>query len=63
MQVNSIEINARERHNEIILLRPIAEMPCATVFLSKRKERKLQYQWYHNFRSYLAEKQGIEPKE
>ena len=22
-------------------------------FLIKRKERKLQYQWYHNFRSYL----------
>lgn len=24
-------------------------------FLIKRKERKLQYQWYHNFRSYLVE--------
>ena len=23
-------------------------------FLQKEKERKLQYQWYHNFHSYLA---------
>lgn len=23
-------------------------------FLQKEKERKLQYQWYHNFRSYLV---------
>ena len=30
-------------------------------FLTKRKERKLQYQWYHNFRSYLVEMRGIEP--
>ena len=26
----------------------------AWAFLIKRKERKLQYQWYHNFRSYLV---------
>ena len=30
-------------------------------FLIKRKERKLQYRWYHNFRSYLVEARGIEP--
>ena len=30
-------------------------------FLIKRKERKLQYQWYHNFRSYLVEMTGFEP--
>ena len=30
-------------------------------FLIKRKERKLQYQWYHNFRSYLVEATGVEP--
>ena len=30
-------------------------------FLIKRKERKLQYQWYHNFRSYLVEVTGLEP--
>ena len=29
--------------------------------LIKRKERKLQYQWYHNFRSYLAGAEGLEP--
>ena len=23
-------------------------------FLQKEKERKLQYQWYHNFRSYMV---------
>ena len=30
-------------------------------FLIKRKERKLQYQWYHNFRSYLVRMTGLEP--
>ena len=30
-------------------------------FLKKEKERKLQYQWYHNFRSYLVEATGLEP--
>ena len=30
-------------------------------FLQKEKERKLQYQWYHNFRSYLAGAEGLEP--
>ncbi len=30
-------------------------------FLQKEKERKLQYQWYHNFRSYLEQVRGIEP--
>ena len=30
-------------------------------FLQKEKERKLQYQWYHNFRSYLVEAGGVEP--
>ena len=29
--------------------------------LIKRKERKLQYQWYHNFRSYLVAEEGFEP--
>lgn len=30
------------------------------VFLIKRKERKLQYLWYHNFRSYLVEVRRLE---
>ena len=30
-------------------------------FLTKRKERKLQYQWYHNFRSYMVRDEGLEP--
>ena len=30
-------------------------------FLQKEKERKLQYQWYHNFRSYLVGEGGFEP--
>ena len=29
-------------------------------FLIKRKERKLQYQWYHNFRSYMVEARRVE---
>ena len=29
-------------------------------FLTKRKERKLQYQWYHNFRSYMVEAGRVE---
>ena len=29
--------------------------------LIKRKERKLQYQWYHNFRSFLVRVEGLEP--
>ena len=30
-------------------------------FLGIEKERKLQYLWYHNFRSYMVEPRGIEP--
>ena len=30
-------------------------------FLDIEKERKLQYQWYHNFRSYLVRATGLEP--
>ena len=30
-------------------------------FLQKEKERKLQYGWYHNFRSYLVQVRGLEP--
>ena len=30
-------------------------------FLDIEKERKLQYGWYHNFRSFLVEARGIEP--
>ena len=29
--------------------------------LQKEKERKLQYRWYHNFRSYMVELMGVEP--
>ncbi len=32
-----------------------------TRFLGKEKERKVQYQWYHSFRSYLVEVTGLEP--
>ena len=46
--------------NEIIILCPVAEKPCATGIFDK-KERKLQYQWYHNFRSYLVRVTGVEP--
>ena len=30
-------------------------------FLDIEKERKLQYLWYHNFRSYMVDMKGIEP--
>ena len=30
-------------------------------FWSIEKERKLQYQWYHNFRSYMEQVKGVEP--
>ena len=30
-------------------------------FLDIEKERKLQYQWYHNFRSYVVRMTGLEP--
>ena len=30
-------------------------------FLEIEKERKLQYQWYHNFRSYVVRVTGLEP--
>ena len=30
-------------------------------FTDIEKERKLQYQWYHNFRSYVVEMRGVEP--
>ena len=29
--------------------------------MDKEKERKLQYLWYHNYRSYLVEAGGVEP--
>ena len=29
-------------------------------FLDIEKERKLQYQWYHNFRSYVVGEAGLE---
>ena len=29
--------------------------------MDKEKERKLQYRWYHNFRSYMVELMGVEP--
>ena len=30
-------------------------------FLNVEKERKFQYQWYHNFRSYVVGVTGFEP--
>ena len=30
-------------------------------FFDIEKERKLQYRWYHNFRSYVVEARGVEP--
>ena len=30
-------------------------------FSDIEKERKLQYQWYHNFRSYMVRVAGVEP--
>ena len=30
-------------------------------FRDIEKERKLQYQWYHNFRSYVVRITGLEP--
>ena len=30
-------------------------------FWGIEKERKLQYQWYHNFRSYMVRATGLEP--
>ena len=30
-------------------------------FFDIEKERKLQYRWYHNFRSYMVELMGVEP--
>ena len=45
-----------ERIIDTIKLISLAEKPKNLVpraFLRKRKERKLQYLWYHNFRSYM----------
>ena len=41
-------------HTETYLLCLTAKKPCVTGIFEKEKERKLQYQWYHNFRSYLV---------
>ena len=37
---------------EILILQGFSEI---------EKERKLQYRWYHNFRSYVVEAMGVEP--
>ena len=34
------------------------QKPCATRLFKHKKERKLQYQWYHNFRSYVVRMTG-----
>ena len=49
-----------KRHNDTYLLCRKAEKPYDTRLFTK-KERKLQYQWYHNFRSYLVGVTGFEP--
>ncbi len=39
--LKSTEVNAREWHNEIILLCPMAETPCATGIFDKKKRTKV----------------------
>ena len=46
---------------KLIFCVKIAESIIPQGFLDIEKERKLQYQWYHNFRSYVVEAAGIEP--
>ena len=49
-------------HLQISLPYPLcrkAEKAYGTRIFVKRKKRKLQYQWYHNFRSYLAGAEGL----
>ena len=46
---------------KLILYAKVLESLLAQWFSNIEKERKLQYQWYHNFRSYLVRVTGLEP--
>ena len=46
---------------KLIFCAKTAETPIPQWFLGIEKERKLQYQRYHNFRSYMVEMTGFEP--
>ena len=46
---------------KLIFSAKVSETLIPQGFWSIEKERKLQYQWYHNFRSYLVRVTGVEP--
>ena len=46
---------------KLIFSAKVSETLMTQGFRDIEKERKLQYQWYHNFRSYMVEPRGIEP--
>ena len=46
---------------KLIFYVKIAETFILQDFSDIEKERKLQYQWYHNFRSYMVRATGLEP--
>ena len=43
---------------KLIFFAKVAETLMPQGFLDIEKERKLQYLWYHNFRSYVVEMQN-----
>ena len=45
---------------KLIFYAPKPKSLVLQAFLKKEKERKLQYQWYHNFRSYLVRERRLE---
>ena len=45
---------------KLIFSAKVSETLMTQGFRDIEKERKLQYQWYHNFRSYMAEKGRLE---
>ena len=46
---------------KLIFYAPQPKSLVLQAFLKKEKERKLQYQWYHNFRSFVVGIEGLEP--
>ena len=46
---------------KLIFSAKVAETLMTQGFRDIEKERKLQYQWYHNFRSYMVGAGGFEP--
>ena len=46
---------------KLIFYNIVAQTLMSQGFSNIEKERKLQYLWYHNFRSYVVRARGLEP--